>query len=709
MRLFAVFVMCSCGLTAAAASYCTYIGDVYPYEIAAVATDANGNVFITGSRAVQTLPGQYVERQVSDVFVAKVDHSGNLTLIATFSGKGTDRANAIALDPSGNIYIAGNTTSGDFPLRNPVQSVPYTVAPGNYATTGFLMKLTPDGGIIYSTYLGGTQGFSVLNAIAADATGNAYVTGNTGALDYQHTAGLPAGQVSASPVGAITAAFFAKVGPQGGTVAYAGAISGSPYCEAGFATCQGNTDNSSGNAIAVDSAGNAYVAANTNGGLTGTQGALVAAGTGAFILKINAAGTGLDYLTLLGAGITQPGGSGIIPNTTAYAIAVNTAGEALISGSTSDANFPATEGAYQTKLANAAGGFVYPDAFVAELNATGSAMLWATYLGGPGNDAAQTVAVDPSGDVWVSGTTFNGSFPTAHSIASAGTEFLAELNSTGSTLLYSAQLPAYTVAASLAVDSAGTVHTAGSDGLVSSFPVDAAPGETSAPWFFGLINSAGGSLSGRIAPGELITLYGLQLGPATPAYAVFDSAGFLPTSLGGIQVTIGGIAAPLLYASGTQINAVAPVEVTAGSPVSVQISNATTSLPAFRAMVDSSDPEVFQTALGFAAAINQDGTINSQTNPAPVGSYVEVWATGTGFFPGRDGQLAPGAAEFCTENLFYCQVYASDGTPVTVYYTGAAPGTVTGVMQIDFQVTSSQNYYFSVGTLNSQNFIVATQ
>jgi len=154
-----------------------------------------------------------------------LDPSGNLALIGTFSGKGIDHANGIAVDPSGNIYIGGNTTC-----------VAYTTGVGIGSETGFLMKLAPDGSLIYSTYLGGTLGPSSMNSVAADAGGNACVTGWTVAADYPHTPGLPAGLVSTSSVEYITAAFFAKIDPAGSRIAYAGAASGLPSCGA---ICQG--------------------------------------------------------------------------------------------------------------------------------------------------------------------------------------------------------------------------------------------------------------------------------------------------------------------------------------------------------------------------------------------------------------------------------------------------------------------------------------
>jgi uncharacterized protein (TIGR03437 family) len=394
------------------------------------------------------------------------------------------------------------------------------------------------------------------------------------------------------------------------------------------------------------------------------------------------------------------------------AIAADGEGNAYISGSTQDPAFPVTSGAFQTKLA---GPVTFPlgplfDAFVAKLNPTGSAMVWATFLGGSENDEAQTIAIDSAGNVWVSGITESADFPTTVSVTPDGAEFLSELNSTGSALHYSALFPSDTVAQALALDASGTVHVAGGAGLVSAFPDGAAPGQTSAPWMLGTDNAAGGELSGRLAPGELISIFGLHLGPAAPRSATFDAAGYLPTTLGGVEVTINGTPAPLLYVSGTQINAVAPVELTAGSAVDLQIAQNGAPLLAMRLMVDIAVPEVFLNRDGSAAAINQDGTVNSIANPAPVGTYVSIWATGTGYFPGSDGQLAAGANQFCSLAGYCTIVDAAPGSSaVNVPYIGAAPGTVNGVVQINFQVTPGGAYYLSVDGVSSDMFKVSVK
>jgi uncharacterized protein (TIGR03437 family) len=495
--------------------------------------------------------------------------------------------------------------------------------------------MTADGTVIYSTYLGGTLASSALNAVAADSEGNAYVTGWTLASDYPHTPGLPAGSVGTA-IYFVYGEFFAKIDPTGDQIVYAGTLSsGQNQCDTPGSNCALSSVSTIGVGIAVDPAGNAYIAGNTTGGLPVSPGAL-ANGIGAFITKVDAAGTALAYLTFLGNANYNFGDTVPNPGTGVSAITVDAQGNAYLSGSTSDPNFPATPSAFQTQLDSS---IRYPytppsDAFVAKLNPTGTAMVWATFLGGSNADQANTIVVDPSGNVWVSGITKSTDFPHTFAWPNGG-EFLSELDSTGSKLLYSAILPTNMAAAGLAVDPTGILHYAGATGLLSAVTSGSAPSQSSRPSIFGLANAAGGLLAGRFAPGELISIYGLNLGPTAPISATFDSAGFLPTTLG-IQVMIGGIAAPLLYVSDTQINAVTPVELKIGATNLEVIQNGT-NLPSFRAEVDNADPQVFLNPDGSAAAINEDGTVNSATNPAKVGSYVSIWATGTGYPVGTVG------------------------------------------------------------------------
>ncbi len=689
MRFSIALILClSLHITSHAAA--TYIGDQFPYQVTALTTDAAGNTYLTGARAVS--------QNLTDVFITKLDAAGNILQTFTLGGKFADKANGIAVDSAGNIWVAGVTTSPDFPIRNPLQAVPAPVS------TGFLTKLAPDGSILFSTYLGGTMAMSGMNAVAVDAGGNAYVTGYTYAPDYPRTSGLPAGVPIPSALEMSSTAFFAKISAAGDKILYAGGVSATMHACGEGSTCFLGPIPSTGGAIAVDPAGNAYVAGNAGGlGLPTTSGALLTNGIGAFVMKVNPAGSGLIYLTTLGSSNYIPGvAPSSNPGNTVLAIAADPAGNAYITGATSDPNFPTTKSVLQPVFSIPSAQinpFSKPpsDAFAAKLNPSGTAMVWATFLGGTAAEQGQSIAVDPSGNVWIAGTTSSADFPVTSGSPQGG-EFLVEFNATGSALSYGSRFPVNTVAASIALDTNGVLHAAGATGLVSTVT----PTQTSAPLLFGIANAAGGALSGRMAPSELISLYGENFGVPTPATGSFDSAGFLPTALAGVQVAIGDVPVPLLYVSNTQINAIAPAALNAPGDTQVQITVNGVAMPVFRVAIDPADPQVFANADGSAAAINQDGSINSAAHPAPAGSIVSIWATGTGNVFGADGQRATAAQPTCT-----CYI-----THSTVTYAGTAPQLVNGVTQINFQIPSNvfteEMFNLTVGAAISDSRFIYT-
>ncbi|HTB11723.1 MAG TPA: SBBP repeat-containing protein [Bryobacteraceae bacterium] len=660
-----LFVVSTLGF---AAGFTTSLGDANPYVISAIATDPMGNTYVVGSRqlgaatTISVLNGAIPPVLIntpngSDVFVSKLDSNGKLLFTDTFGGKGIDTGTSIALDPSGNIYIAGFTTSSDFPLSNALQTQP---------GTAFIMKLSGDGStILYSTYFGGTLGTTGITSLATDANGNLYLTGMTTATDFPHTAGMPAGQIQDTQEMTVTGAFVTSISAAGDKILYSGVISGTmPAIATDTCTLSVNGNlcflSTGGVGIAVDAAGNAYITGNTEASnLAVTAGALSSTGFGAFVAKVNAGGAGLSYLTYLTPSQTLP--------TLANAIAVDAGGNAYIGGYTSDPKFPATPGVLGAALGPATNGFV------AKLNPTGSALVWATYLGsGNGGGSAavvQSLKVSPTGNVWAVGLAASSTIPNTNGWTT-GTAFLVGLNAAASQFTYSALFPRGTVEQSVALDPSGLVHVAGPSGFVSAIAPTTAP----AMKIFGFQNAFGGDLTARISPAEVVAIYGPGIGPTTPVTAA-PTNGFYPTTLGSVQVTVNGANIPLLYVSQNQINAVLPMELTANTAATVRVINGSSVSPDYPVWIVPFAPQAFPTVL------NQDGTVNSQTNPADGGSVVTFYATGwqSSFAPLADGEVATVAQDACQGT---CRL----STEGTLLYGGAAPGIVAGVTQINVQL-----------------------
>lgn len=363
-----------------------------------IAVDSAGNAYITGDAgplnfpttvgAFQTAPMGY------DTFVAKLNPAGsNLVYSARFGGNLDDFGRGIALDGMGNAFITGWTvcrsTVCTFPTVNAFQP---NFAGGN--NDAFVTKIDSTGSsLVYSTYLGGGK---IINgtedwgeAIAVDSFGSAYVTGYTYSPDFPITGG------AFDTTRAGLDAFVTKFTPDGASLVYS--------------TFLGGAGREQGQGIAVDANGNAYVTGITESfdspftsayeGFPVTSGAFQTKGSyDAFVTKLNSKGTALVYSTYLGgtAGVDR-----------GWAIALDAANNAYITGDTTSTNFPVAN-AIQVGYG---GGL--SDAFVTKLNASGSALLYSTFLGGNLSDEGRGIASNGS-DVWVTGDTSSENFPTSN-------------------------------------------------------------------------------------------------------------------------------------------------------------------------------------------------------------------------------------------------------------------------------------------------------
>jgi uncharacterized protein (TIGR03437 family) len=215
-----------------------------------------------------------------------------------------------------------------------------------------------------------------------------------------------------------------------------------------------------------------------------------------------------------------------------------------------------------------------------------------------------------------------------------------------------------------------------------------------------LTNAASGA-SGPVAPGEMVTLKGAGLGPPTPAQFSVSSTGTIATTLGGVQVLFGGVAAPLTYVSNGQINAIIPYEIAGQVQVALTVQYNGTSLP-LNVNVAAAAPGAFTldfTGAGQAVAANQDGTFNGPSAAAPKGSYVTIYWTGGGpTVPAG----ATGSVNSTTTLKELSNVTATvGGEPATVTFAGAAPGLLDGVCQLNIQLPPD------IATGNSLPLVIA--
>jgi len=362
--------------------YSVYLGGSGDDSGFGIAVDDTGNAYVSGRTASTNFPTASPLQAAygggpTDAFVVKLNTAGSALVYSTYlGGSGQDNALDLRLDAAGSAYVAGRTSSTNFPTANSLQS-------GNAGDFDvFVSKLNPAGSaLVYSTYLGGSANEG-LTALAVDRGGNAYVSAGTSSTDFPTINAL-----QPTYGGGPMDAFVAKLNAAGSALIYSTYLGGS-----------GNEMNPS---VAVDLSGNAYVAGRTFSTDFPTANPLQPARAGAsdaFVSKLNAAGSALIYSTYLG-------GSG---DENIFGIASDAAGNAYVSGWTSSPDLPTAN-----PLQPAYGGGI-SDAFVAKLNATGPVLVYSTYLGGSGEDKGDFIVVDASGSAYVTGWTASTDFPTAN-------------------------------------------------------------------------------------------------------------------------------------------------------------------------------------------------------------------------------------------------------------------------------------------------------
>ncbi|MHB9032591.1 MAG: DUF7948 domain-containing protein [Anaerolineae bacterium] len=402
----------------AALAYATYLGSSgYDYGFG-IDTDSAGNAYVTGqvgSREFTGSSGPATTLPCSaggncECFILKLNPTGSALAYAAFLGGSEDEwGYSIQVNALGEAFVAGKSVSRDFPTTPGAYNRTHT---DDYSDV-FVAKLNAAGtALVYSTFIGESNFTPV--ALAIDGSGQAYVTAQTNRSSFPTTPGA-----FSTTLNGDYDAFVTKLNADGSALVYSTLLGGAMG------------DNPGG--IAVDSAGQAYIAGATfSANFPTTAGAYdrtfngPSDGVDGFVTKLNAAGSALVFSTLLG-------GSG---NDGAGGIAVDPGGQVVAVGSTQSSDFPTTAGVYDSSYNGGA------DNFVVKLNNTGTGLIFATYLGGNGDENANSVVLGSTGQVYLSGFTKSANYPVtpdAFNLTLSGNPnaCISKLNATGTTLVYS--------------------------------------------------------------------------------------------------------------------------------------------------------------------------------------------------------------------------------------------------------------------------------
>lgn len=623
-------------------------------------------------------------------FVVKWSPDGSQMLYSTFfGGSFSDAITGIAVDAQGEAIIAGNTSSSDFPVTKTL------LAAASGFGSGFVAKLSADGSrAIYSSLIGASKSVQI-NGVAIDASGSPYITGTTPASDFPTSANAPQPKLPTAMCQRGSTNIFLPSGDLG-TYGFVSKLSAdaSSFVYSTFLT---GACGSAGQDIAIDAAGEAVVVGYTTSPdfpvsskayQTTFPGGDAASTTYpnptsfGFVSKLSAAGDKLTASSFIGGGFY----------TQANALALDSSGDAYITGSTWGITPGATPGAYQTQPAtncppvfsigpgprSPSGG---SDVFVLKLDPALSSAQFLTYLGGSCDDSGNSIVLGSSGNVWVGGSASQ-NFPLLTPFAAYGISggFVSEFNADASQLLFSS----YSDGSYLARDLNDAIYVSGTNGLNSANPPSALlikidPSGTPPV----IINSIGPEsaasslplLNSFIAPGELISIGGQHLGPSDTVMAKLDATGRLPFQVGATSVAFDGYIAPLISVQDNLIVCFAPFEITGSAEVTVTVDGQHSN--SVRVGVQPSSGNIL-------VIVNQDGTVNSADHPAPKGSVLTIYVTGLGLTSplSQDGSVSAPPLPVPVVPV----TVTIDGHSVQPQFAAAADGLVAGITQVNVQI-----------------------
>ena len=400
--------------TGTTVTYRAVLGSSYSASVEDIRVDSAGNAYIVGysGPGFPTTSGAFLSSVTAGnhAFVAVLNAAGTALTYATYLAGTTssgDQSNGVAVDSSKNVYVTGYTTSTTFPTTTGA----YQTKSPNNGEAGFVAKINPSlsgaASLVYSTYLSGSSYSSSENGIAVDGSGNAYVTGNAGP-DFPTTTGAFAYDGEGLGEGGV---YVTKLNPTATALVY------SAYLGVGTPT-----------GITVDGTGDAYLTGTaTIEDFPTTPGAYQVDYPNAFASELNAAGSALVYSTFL---------NGPSEATTPTDIAIEpgcvSACNAFIAGYTYESTFPLTNPiqGYNASYANGSSG---NDDFVVELNGSGTAAVYSTYIGGSSDEStlgtvhSPSIAADTSGNAFVTGETSSPDFPVTLTSTTQRTTFTVEI------------------------------------------------------------------------------------------------------------------------------------------------------------------------------------------------------------------------------------------------------------------------------------------
>ncbi len=607
----------------------------------AIATDKSGNVYLAGNAIVDPITLQ------SAILVLKLNPQATQYMYSRYiGGSAMDTASAIAVDNAGNAYVAGVTTSPDFPVT-PGGNLATPPVPGS-TERSFVFKLDPNGQLVFSDILGASANSFAL-AVAVNATSQVLVSGTSVSPGFPSTPGVySVANTNGSP-------YLIELDSTGTKILFSATGIG-------------------GNALAFDSSGNIYMSG-TTGSLTypttpGTYQPIFPAfqtciapcggtfqGPNQYVTKLDPTGTKMIFST----GVSGTG------NTMNEGLAVDAAGNVYLTG-LAGAGYPFTVTPPVAPPGPALSNLATPALpFLTKLDPAAQKLIYSVPVGGMG------VQVDANGNAYVGGILglFHlydvaatlpalANLPAACSQPTPGiSAYVSQVDSSGN-VLASQFVGGSTLTISSVALSGAQLWIAGStylpnfpfspNAVLNSFPkpssrlgaflgaVDFSGPQPPAgtPQLGCIMDAANLALAGPIVPYQLLTIFGTGLGPAMPVSAANNST----TSLGGVTVNFGSTPALLLYVSANQINLAVPlVSPEAGTVLQVTV-NGVQSAP-LQFPVVSADPSLFlvpgsfQSNLGQSAAValNADGSQNSSTNPAKLGSAISVFVNGLSVDP----------------------------------------------------------------------------